>query len=382
MINKLCEDLKFSGIASVIEKANALKSNNLIRLEVGDVDLDCPSAMQDGINYAFNNKLTHYPPLTGVSELKEILAKQLSEELNKNLSSENILITPGGSMGMFYIFGTILNAGDEVIVLEPMWPHLKEMLKFLNVVPVCIGLKSENNFHIDFKDLKNAITNKTKAILINIPNNPTGVMFTEQENQELATIANEFNLMIISDEEYCDYEYNNNKFNSIFKFTQNAIISRSFSKIYSAAGLRLGYVCGDKNILKSMSKLALFSAMYPSSIIQHAIVNQKSNLDQFNLTARKIMHERADILVEGFNSINGLSCVYPEGGLYVWLNCSKIMENDVEFCDKMLYDCNIAMVPGSCFGETGKGYIRVSLGADKLKMQEAIKRIKEYFKNE
>lgn len=206
MFNKTCEDLKFSGIATVIEKANALKSDNLIRLEVGDVDLDCPHAMTDGILDALNNKLTHYPPLMGVGELRNTVSFDLSKEMKKDITQDNILITPGGSMGMFYIFSTLLNAGDEVIILEPMWPHLKEMLKFLHIIPVCVGLKKDKNFHIDFNDIRQAITDKTKALLINVPNNPTGVMFTEQENQILAEMAEEYDLTIISDEEYCNYE--------------------------------------------------------------------------------------------------------------------------------------------------------------------------------
>ena len=375
MINKKVKNLKFSGIANVIEKANKL-GNNVIRLEVGDVDLKCPKEIQIGINNAFEKEKTHYPPLRGNDELLEMLSKEISEEMAKKIEKNNILVTSGGSIGMFYLFSTILSEKDEIIVIEPIWPHLCEMIKYVGAVPVKIGLNSSNNFHLPISEIKQNITDKTKAILINTPNNPTGIVYNEKELKELCEIAKEYNLYIISDEEYCDYLYDQ-EFNSPLKYYDNTLISRSFSKQYSIAGLRIGYVVAKQEIIDNMVKLALFTSMYSSSIVQHAIVEQRSNMKYFIENANQIMKERMNILYDGFNSIKGLSCKKSEGGLYIWLKCDEIEPDDTKFSDRLLYNANVATVPGSCFGDSGKGYLRVSLGADKTILYEAINRIKK-----
>ena len=151
-INKNLEKLQFSGIAKVIEKANSL-GEDVIRLEVGDVDLDAPQEIKIGIEKAFNDKKTHYPPLRGDAKLIEMIANESKNNINKFISKDNIIITPGGSMGMFYIFSTLLNYKDEVIVIEPIWPHLNEMIKSVGAVPVSVGLTESNDFHIDFENL-------------------------------------------------------------------------------------------------------------------------------------------------------------------------------------------------------------------------------------
>ena len=375
MINKKVKNLKFSGIANVIEKANKLE-NDVIRLEVGDVDLSCPEEIQIGIDNAFKKKKTHYPPLRGDNTLLEMLSKEMSKEMLKNIVEKNIIITSGGSIGMFYIFSTILSEGDEVIVNEPIWPHLCEMIKYVGAVPIKVGLNDSNNFHLQTDKIKEKITDRTKAILINTPNNPTGIIYSESELKELCNIARINDLYIISDEEYCDYLYNN-EFNSPLKYYDKTLISRSFSKQYSIAGLRIGYVVADSKIIDDMIKLALFTNMYSSSIVQYAIVEQRNNMKYFIENANKIMNERMNILYDGINSINGLSCEKSEGGLYIWLNCKEIESDDTKFADRLLYNAHVATVPGSCFGESGKGYLRVSLGAEKERLYEAIKRIKD-----
>lgn len=380
-INKNLEKLQFSGIAKVIEKANSL-GEDVIRLEVGDVDLDAPQEIKIGIEKAFNDKKTHYPPLRGDAKLIEMIANESKNNINKFISKDNIIITPGGSMGMFYIFSTLLNYKDEVIVIEPIWPHLNEMIKSVGAVPVSVGLTESNDFHIDFENLEKKISYKTKAILINTPNNPTGIIYNENELILLSKIAEKYNLYIISDEEYCDYYYDDNKFISPLSFYSKTFVSRSYSKQYSIAGLRIGYIVGDKDIMKQLEKMALFTAMYSSSIVQYAIANEKDNMKYFIDNARNIMYERMKIISKGLNEINGLSCKRSEGGLYVWLCCKNIEPNDKIFADRLLYNAKVATVPGSCFGESGKGYIRVSLGADEKKLIEAIKRIKKEVENE
>lgn len=371
--NKNVTSLKFSGIANVIEKANKV-GDQVIRLEVGDVDLPTSDLIKNSVSEAMMKDKTHYPPLRGDSLLLNKLSKEMTLELEKAIDIEEILITAGGSIGMYLAFATLLSAGDEVVVIDPIWPHLIEMIKSVGATPVIVSAKETENFHLDLSEIESNISSKTKAILINTPNNPTGVIYNENEIKELCKMASKFGIYIISDEEYCDYYYDNN-FVSPLKFYDKVFISRSFSKKYSIAGLRLGFVVSNKELMDVVIKLSLFTTMYPSSIMQYALSNVNEEVKDFTSNARNIMNKRMEILYEGFNSIPKLSCPKSEGGLYVWLKCKDIDEDDVAFADRLLYKAFVATVPGSCFGDSGKGYLRVSLGATKEKLIEAINRI-------
>lgn len=373
IINKV-NDLKFSGIAEVVEKANKL-GGDVIRLEVGDLDINTSEKLKMELKKAIDNNVTHYPALVGNKKLIKQVVDLLKRE-NLNVSEDNILITSGGSMGMYLIFASLINENDEILVPMPIWPHLPEMIKFCGgkVVPV----NCDKNFHLDFKDILHKIGNKTKAILLNSPNNPTGVIYSKEELNRLKEICEQNNLSLIVDEEYCDFNYSNNPFASAINLTKNTFVSRSFSKKYAIAGLRLGYIVADAAYISQIKKLSLFTSMYSNSVIQEGLANYINTEDEikFSKNTQELFYNKMKLLVEGFKNIKGLKANYSEGGMYVWLDVSSL-GNDKSVADLFLYKANVATVPGSFFGENGENYLRVSLGASEDDLLKALKRIKE-----
>lgn len=378
MIINNVKNLKFSGIASVVDKANAI-NGDVIRLEVGDLDIDTSNELKIEFKKAIDNNLTHYPALVGNNKLIEKICDMLNTQEKLKIKKENILITSGGSMGMYLIFASILEKDDEVLVPMPIWPHLPEMITFCGAK--VIEINSLKNFHLDFKDLLKKITPKTKALLINTPNNPTGVIYTKEEIHSLQKICKENNIALISDEEYCDYNYTNMPFTTAIDVNSNTFVSRSFSKKYSIAGLRIGYIVANEEYIKSIKKLSLFTSMYSNSIVQEGLANfiKTSSEDNFCKHTQKLFKEKMNLLVDGFNTCKGLHANYSEGGMYVWLDVSKIGD-DQHIADMFLENAHVATVPGSCFGPNGKGFLRISLGASKENIIKAIARIKDLIK--
>ena len=375
-LNKNLVDTKNSGIADVINKANQL-GKDVIRLEVGDVDLEPSHIVLDGLMQAVLEKKTHYPSLRGDPELiEEIVASLKNEEIY--ITPDQILITSGGSMGMYLALHSVINIGEEVLVFEPVWPHLTEMIKLSGGIPISLPLTSTNQFHVDINDVRKFITPKTKAILINTPNNPTGVVYSEAEIYQLCRLAKEYNLVIISDEEYSNYIYGKNKLVSPISIYDKAIVSRSFSKTYSISGLRLGYIIAPAQWVNEITKWSLFSTMYSSSITQRAVLKALQLGDEFPFKSREIFEKRMNYVVDRIRTIKGISCFVPEGAVYIWIKFDNNMLDDYALCDKLLYEAKVAIVPGSCFGLAGAGYARLSLGQDISLLDEAITRIEKY----
>lgn len=370
-LSRKLADVHLSGIATVIKQANAL-GEEVIRLEVGDVDSEMSPLVSKGINQAVKQKKTHYPEMTGAPALVNQIVHGLKQE-QINVTENQVLVTPGGSMGMYLTFHSLLDPNDEILVLEPIWPHLVQMIKLAGAVPVAIPLDETTDFHIGEVNIEQYVTPKTKAILINSPNNPTGVVYTENEIKQLCTIAEKYNLLIISDEEYCNFVFGDKKFSSPAQFYKYTIISRSYSKTYAAAGLRLAYVVGPADIIHTMSKLSLFSSMYPSSIAQYAVSYALENNDSYPDQLREIFEQRMYSVVNQLNSIPGISCKPSEGSVYVWVKFSN--KDDYKICEEILNKSKVALVPGSCFGQSGKGFARLSLGQTQEILNQAVCRI-------
>lgn len=373
-LNKFLLESQFSGIANVIEKANKLK-DNVIRLEVGDVDLDPSKLVMEGISEALNNKKTHYPALKGESILIDEIVRSLKKE-NISISNDQILITSGGSMGMYLALQSLINYNDEVLIFEPVWPHLVQMIILAGGKPIKIPLDETNNFHLNIDKLKEAVSDRTKAIIINTPNNPTGIVYNEDEIKKLCEFADIHNLVIISDEEYCNFVYGNNKVISPISYYDKTIVSRSFSKTFSISGLRLGYIIAPSEWIKAITKWSLFSTMYSPSITQFGIADALRQNDLFPEQSRKIYEDRMNFVVENINKIKGIKCQHSEGSVYAWIKFTDSEADDQKICDTLLYDAKVALVPGRCFGESGKGYARLSLGQNIQQLEEAINRMR------
>lgn len=364
-------NVKISGIAKVIQEANSL-GKDIIHLEVGDVDFDPPESMLNYIKEAFEMKKTHYPPADGNEELiRKLIEIEDLPEIGKN----NIYITPGGSMGVYLALQTKINHGDVVILFEPCWPHLVEMVKLAGGIPKLIPLSPENNYHISDEIIRNIEPENAKAILINTPNNPTGTVYTIEDMQLIVDFAKKHQLSIICDEEYRLFCYNSIKMCNLYRLYDNCIIVRSFSKSLSITGLRLGYVIGPVEWISQIKKWGLYSVMYPSSIIQHAVYKILNEVNSFQQNMVSRFQKRIDKVFPILKSCKYIKCSYPEGSVYLWIDCNDVSSDDYMITRRLLYNAGVAVVPGSCFGDSAKGFLRISLGAKDELLQTAILKI-------
>jgi aminotransferase len=373
--NKKLENIDFSGISKIVRKANSV-GGDLIRLEIGDVEFNPPTSILDGIFLAFEENRTHYPAFQGDNILIQNIVKWLSQYNNISVLPEQILITAGGSMALYLSLQSILNNGDEVLLPIPVWPHLHDMILLTGAVPILVPLLPETGFHLDFDLLRNNITSRTKAILINSPNNPTGTIYSKSEIQQLSNIAGEHNLTIICDEEYEAFCYNEVSIYSPIQFYNKSIICRSFSKIFSISGLRLGFIIAPSDWIPIISKWNLYSSMYNSSIVQRAVSNALVESRPFVEELVTTYKKRMLFVSSSLNKIPGIRCNSSEGAIYVWPDFREITYDDIKLADYLLEKEGVVTVPGSVFGQNGKGFLRISLACSDTEIERALIKIK------
>lgn len=363
--------LDISGIAKVVDKAS--KINGVIHLETGDVDFDPPKEILKHFKDGFEKHQCHYPPLMGNDDLLE----KINEIEHINNDKEKAIVTAGGSIGIFLTLFSILNPGDNIVIFEPCWPHFKEMIKICRANAIIINLSSDN-FHLKQQSLNNL--SNIRAILLCSPNNPTGTIFTNVELEIICKFASKNDSWIIFDAEYDLFCYNGIVNNYPRRIYDKVIISKSISKTYASAGLRLGYLFGNKKLIDRIKNLSLYTTMYPNSLVQYSLYNLLQENSAFSCNLKAIMENRVERCVKILNELDNVRVKKPDGGLYLWLDCTNITKKDIEIADEILYNYKVAVVPGSCFGENANGFLRISLGCNDDLLFEAIKKIKLYFK--
>lgn len=372
-LNSEVLESKFSGIGEIVQKANAM-DEELIRLEIGDTDFNPPEMLVDAIVEQYKNGKTHYSNFRGEDSLIRNICEKYSKINNTIIKQEEVLITSGGSMGLFIAFKTILNRGDEVIILEPAWSHFGEIVKMVGGKVIRVGLDPDTNFSLDCGLIETYITKKTKAIMVNYPNNPTGRIYSDEELNALIDVAKKYDLYIISDEEYQVFEFDC-KLMPLYGKYDKIVTVRSFSKTYAMPGLRLGYMLANELLIQEMTKVSLYTNMYNSTLIQAAIAQVVKYDNDFSNDMCNEYKRRRDVLREELNNIKNVRVAKSEGGMYLWVDFRKITNNDKELVDLLLTKGKVVVIPGSCFGESGRGFARISLSADVNTMKEAAKKI-------
>lgn len=376
MVSKKIRNTKFSGIGEMINLANKT-GGDIIRLETGDIDFSPPKSIAEGIEEAFKEGFTHYTPFKGYIDLREAIVQKLKMENGIETDPENILVTSGGSMGLFIALFSMLNPGDEIIITDPSWCHFEETIKLSGARIKTIPLTEENKFKIDINTLDNSISRKTKMLLINSPHNPTGSVLDRKLIEDIAEIAEKHKIIILADEEYEKFVYDNREHYSIGSVYENTITVQSFSKTYAICGLRLGYLVAKKEFIDEMTKLNLYTIICAPSICQRAVLGAMKKEKTFTKDVVSEFEKRRNILADGLNKIDGIKCARPEGGTYVWPNISQLRKSSYEVAKYFVEKARVVTVAGSVFGKNGEGYLRLSLGAPTEKIIEAVDRIKE-----
>lgn len=327
----------------------------------GDPDFETPRHIIDAAFKAIEEGWTHYPVKAGIPELKEALANYHSR-YDTNWKPDEVIVT-GGAIPALYIaiIGT-LNRGDEIILFNPFYMGYTPLVQYLNLKVTPVQLIEEEGYHIDLDDLYRSVTPKTKMIIICSPNNPTGTVFTEKELAEITKISNKNDLLVLSDEIYDQFVWDDNKHRSIAALPgmkERTIVILSFSKTFAMTGWRLGCLMADESITSLLRKLPVGSR--PAAFIQKAGVTALTSkwepVERFHNEYLK----RRDYLVKRLNEIDGITCTTPEGAFYVFPNIEAIGQKSIEFCEGIMKEHKLAIMPGIAFGDKGEYHVRIPL---------------------
>ncbi|MBE7030350.1 MAG: pyridoxal phosphate-dependent aminotransferase [Ruminococcaceae bacterium] len=372
-------------------KFKQMKADGLdvVGFGAGEPDFDTPRHIKDAAIEAINAGMTKYTPASGTMELKQAVCDKLKADNGLDYQPNQIVISNGAKHSLMNAFGAILNPGDEVIVPAPFWVSYTEMIRLNDGIPVIVDTTEENGFKFTIDQLVSAITPKTRAILINSPSNPTGMLYTKEELQAVADLAVEKNLYVISDEIYEHLIYGGEKHVSIAslgdKIKDLTIIINGVSKTYAMTGWRIGYTASNAQIAKVMGSVQSHATSNPNSIAQRAsyaaLTGPKDEIEEMRAT----FEERRCYMVERMNSIDGVSCLMPQGAFYVMMNISALMgktlygttitDADV-FANLFLEKAKVAVVPGTGFA--APNYVRWSYATSMENIKEGLDRLERF----
>ena len=381
VLNQKVQAIKPSGIRRFFDIANEM--DNVISLSIGEPDFTTPwHVREEGIRSLEDGK-TWYSPNRGFIELRQEISRWLKRHYHVNYNDkEEILVTVGGSEAIDLCLRSLISPGDEVLIPEPSFVCYVPLTEMAGGVPVVLETKAEDRFRITPEALRAQITPKTKLLILPYPNNPTGAVMRREHLEAIAEVVRENDLMVLSDEIYSALTYgdtNHVTFSAIDGMWERTIVVNGFSKAFAMTGWRLGYAVGPAQIIKAMTKLHQYGIMSAPTTAQYAAIEALKNGDEDIVYMREQYDMRRRLVVDGFNSM-GLTCFEPEGAFYVFPCIQKTGLTSEEFCERLLYEERVAVVPGSAFGDCGEGFVRVSYSYSIKHITEALSRIEHFIK--
>ncbi|WP_164668787.1 pyridoxal phosphate-dependent aminotransferase [Virgibacillus doumboii] len=379
-----------SSTLAITAKAKELKNQgyDVIGLGAGEPDFNTPQYIIDAAEDAMINGFTKYTPSGGIIDLKNAIVDKFKQDNGLEYSKEEIIVTTGAKHALYTLFQVLLNKDDEVIVPAPYWVSYTEQIKLAGGKPVIVEADEQNNFKLTSEQLERAITPRTKAMIINSPSNPTGMVYDKNELQKLGEICQKHEVLIISDEIYEKLIYTNDKHVSVAQLSEQlknqTIIINGVSKSHAMTGWRIGYAAGSEKIIKAMTNLASHSTSNPTSIAQYAALAAYQSEEDPNEEMRKTFSKRLDILFHLLNDIPGISCKKPKGAFYLFPNVREAVKSNGfntvdEWVKALLEEEKVALVPGSGFGAPDN--VRLSYAVSVELLEEAAKRIKRFVLN-
>ena len=369
----------------VLAKAKALEKQgrSIVHLEIGEPDFDTPSNIKEAAVKAMKAGYTHYVPAAGIPELRTAIAEYLSKSRGINVDPDEVVVTPGAKPIIFFSILACVEPGDEVLYPNPGFPIYESMVNFVGAKPVPMPLKEENDFAIDDDDTANKITNKTKMIILNSPENPTGGVFTKDNLEVIADrIKGRDDVLVLTDEVYSQiiYEGKHQSIASLADMKDKTILLDGFSKTYAMTGWRLGYAAMRKDLAQKITQLMINSNSCTCAFTQMAGAEAlRGPQDE----ARKFVEEfkrRREVIVNGLNKIKGITCKKPRGAFYVFPNVKSFGVESKKLADHILQDAGVAVLSGTAFGSYGEGYLRLSFANSVENLKTAMERISEFVK--
>ncbi len=364
-----------------LAKAKELErqGKSIIHLEIGEPDFDTPLHIRDAAKKALDDGFTHYGPSAGQLELREAIAKHQTERQGYEISSDNVIVTPGGKPVMFFTIMALVEEGDEVIYPNPGFPIYESMIRYMGGTPVPMQLNEDAGYNADVDNLESLVTPRTKLMIVNSPNNPCGSVIPEPDLQRLAEIAINNDIIVMADEIYKDMYYGDQEHVSITKFPgmrERTVILDGFSKSYAMTGWRLGYGIFPDFLIEPVVRLMTNSVSCTSVFSQMAaIAALEGPQDSVGMMMEEFT-KRRDLVVAGLNSLPGITCPEPKGAFYAFPNIKGTGLSSKEFAEKAMYEAGVALLAGTAFGSFGDGYVRISFANSQENLREAIQRLR------
>ena len=368
----------------VLNKARALErqGKQIIHLEIGEPDFDTPKNIVEAAVSALHKGWTHYGPSAGLPELRQAIAQEVSSSRGVEVTPDEVVVVPGGKPIIFFSILALCDEGDEVIYPNPGFPIYESMIHYVGGHAVPIRLKEEKDFGLDVDELSSLITDRTKLIIINSPQNPTGGVLAKQQIRDIAEAIGDRNIMVLSDEIYSRLLFEGEHYSimSVPGFKDRTILLDGFSKTYAMTGWRMGYGVMRPDLATHITRLMTNSNSCTASFTQiagiEAIKGDQSSVDHM----RDEFQKRRDVFVAGLNKIKGFSCRMPKGAFYAFPNITGTGWKSKKLADALLEDAGVACLSGTAFGDFGEGYLRFSIANSLENLNKALQRIDEWTK--
>jgi len=378
MISPRVKNVPPSGIRKFFDLVNEVK--DAISLSIGEPDFVTPWSIREAGIYSLEKGRTHYSPNAGFSQLREEIAKYLKRKFELSYNPENeIIVTVGGSEAIDIALRSLVGPGDEVIIPEPSFVAYKPCAIFAGATPVTVNLKSEDGFKLTPELLEEAITERTKALILPFPNNPTGSIMTREDLAKIVEVLKNKNIIVISDEIYAEltYEGRHVSIASFPEMRDKTLVINGFSKAYAMTGWRLGYACGHPDLIAALYKIHQYAIMCSPTTAQYAAIEALRNCDEDIQMMVREYNRRRRVMVDGFRKA-GLECFEPMGAFYVFPSIKSTGLSSNEFSERLLIEEKVAVVPGTAFGECAEGYIRACYAYSIDDINEAMRRIRNF----
>lgn len=377
-LSKTVEEMKPSGIRKFFDLASSMEG--VISLGVGEPDFVTSWSVREAAILSLEQGYTSYTANAGLLELREEISAYMNRAFRVEYSAKDeIIVTVGASQALDIALRAIVDPGDEVVVVEPSFVSYAPLVALAGGKPVIVHTEKAHDFKVQVADLEKALTNKTKAILLCSPNNPTGTMLNRQDLEAIAEFVKKHDLLVLADEIYAELVYDENYVSmaSLDGMKERTILINGFSKGFAMTGWRLGFVCAPYEISKAMLKIHQYAMMCAPTMAQYAAVEALKNGNDDVIEMRNSYRRRRNYFVQSLNEI-GLDCHIPGGAFYAFPSVKSTGLTSEEFAERLLLEEKVAVVPGNAFGESGEGHIRCSYASSMAQLQEAVKRMKKF----
>jgi len=372
------------GAFEVLAKARRLEAQGkkIVHLEIGEPDFSTPDNIIEAGISALQHGYTHYTPASGIFEAREAVAGFVSRTLKTEVDPTEVVLVPGSKNVLLFTLLACIEPGDEVIVPDPGYPAYASQVNFIGAVPKPVTLREESGFRMDLDELASLVTPKTRMLIVNTPQNPTGGVLTEEDIKFVCDLAHKHDLMLVSDEIYSQLVYGFHHVSPLSHpgMRERTVLMDGLSKSYAMTGWRLGYAVAPKALAAKLDTLMINSSSCAAAFTQMAAIEALRSPESEHAVARmvKVFEHRRNLVVDGLNAIPGMRCARPEGAFYAFPNIEGTGFDEHELADRLLSEAGVAVLPGTAFGHAGKGFIRLAYTQSEDELKLGLDRIGEF----